>query len=55
MRGHPGWDVEAAFGIFNGWDPDEVHRWRGPWDRVDVASARKRLEDFVTSAIAALG
>jgi aminoglycoside phosphotransferase (APT) family kinase protein len=55
MAGDPSWDIEAAFGIFDGWDQDEIDRWRGPWNHIDGSTARQRLEAFVVRAVAALG
>jgi aminoglycoside phosphotransferase (APT) family kinase protein len=54
MGGDPAWDIEAAFGIFDRWDQHDVDRWRGPWNHVNAATARWRLEDFMARAVAAL-
>ena len=55
MAGDPAWDIEAAFGIFDGWDQRVVDGWRGPWDHINAASSRRRLEAFVARALAELG
>lgn len=55
MAGDPRWDIEAAFGIFDGWDQYVIDLWRGPWDHIKPATARRRLEEFVARAVAELG
>ena len=55
MAGDPTWDIEAAFGIFDWWDQVAVDGWRGPWDHIKPATARQRLEEFVSRAVAELG
>jgi hypothetical protein len=52
--GDPAWDVEAALGFIDPWDPQARDTWAGPWPHASAEEARSRLEDFVARAVAAL-
>jgi aminoglycoside phosphotransferase (APT) family kinase protein len=52
--GDPAWDVEAALGFIDPWDPQARDTWAGPWPHASADEARSRLEDFVARAVAAL-
>jgi aminoglycoside phosphotransferase (APT) family kinase protein len=52
--GDPEWDIEAALGFVDPWDPTTVDAWGGPWPHVAADIARTRLEAFVSRAVASL-
>ena len=61
--GDPAWDIELALGILD-WEDGANDHWPGELPsalvamgapRVDVATARRRLEAFVGRALAELG
>lgn len=53
--GDAAWDIEAALGYIDPWDPVAREAWAGPWPHVPAATARTRLEAFVGRAVARLG
>ncbi len=52
--GDPAWDIEAALGFIDPWDPGARDAWAGPWPHASADEARARLEDFVARAVANL-
>jgi aminoglycoside phosphotransferase (APT) family kinase protein len=52
--GDPAWDIEAALGFIDPWDPGARDTWVGPWPHASAEEARSRLEEFVTRAVALL-
>jgi aminoglycoside phosphotransferase (APT) family kinase protein len=52
--GDPTWDIEAALGFIDPWDPAAVHAWQGPWPHLPAAEARVRVEAFVSRAVGSL-
>ena len=55
LPGDPAWDIEAAFGFLDWGSHAVIDAWPGPWPALDAATARVRLEAFVSEALARLG
>ncbi len=55
LAADPAWDLEAALGYLDWWDPARIDLWVGPWPHIPPDLVRERLERFVGRAVAALG
>ena len=54
LPGDPTWDIEAALGFLDPWDPQARDAWAGPWPHASAEEARSRVEAFVARAVARL-